>query len=58
MNTVCYANQRHTITINHTTFVKLKSIGRFGESYSDVISRMLGYLENPNSNEEEKHHNT
>lgn len=36
---------RHTITINHSTFDKLKNQGRFGESYSDLISRVLNQLE-------------
>jgi predicted CopG family antitoxin len=33
-------NKRHTLTINHEAFVKLKSRGIFGESYSDLISRL------------------
>jgi predicted CopG family antitoxin len=32
--------QRHTITINHDAFVKLRSNGVFGESYSDLICRL------------------
>lgn len=31
---------RHTITINEHTFQKLRSVGIFGESYSDLIPRL------------------
>jgi predicted CopG family antitoxin len=34
-------NVRHTITINDQAFLKLRDNGRFGESYSDVILRIL-----------------
>ena len=34
-------NDRHTITINENAFLKLRNIGRFGESYSDVILRLI-----------------
>jgi predicted CopG family antitoxin len=33
--------ERHTITINHNAFVKLKSEGQFGETYSDLICRLV-----------------
>jgi predicted CopG family antitoxin len=36
---------RHTITLNDTTFEKLRDRGRFGESYSKLISRLLDQLE-------------
>ncbi len=32
---------RHTITINARAFSRLRSKGQFGESYSDVILRVL-----------------
>lgn len=32
---------RHTITINDTTFRELRSRGLFGESYSDLLLRLL-----------------
>jgi hypothetical protein len=35
--------QRHTITINHDAFVKLRNNGVFGESYSDLICRLTDY---------------
>ena len=44
---------RHTITINDITFKKLRREGFFGESYSDLISRLLYQTENI-LNEEEK----
>ena len=34
----------HTITITHSTFEKLRNQGRFGESYSELISRVLDQL--------------
>ena len=36
---------RHTITINQRAFEKLKGKGQFGESYSDVILRLIGTVE-------------
>jgi predicted CopG family antitoxin len=35
-------NVRHTITINDQAFLKLRASGQFGESYSEVILRVLG----------------
>ena len=32
---------RHTITIDERTFRKLRGIGTFGESYSDLILRLV-----------------
>jgi predicted CopG family antitoxin len=33
--------KRHTIAVNERVFAKLIDNGRFGESYSDVILRLL-----------------
>lgn len=38
-------NLRHTITINDPAFLRLRDNGRFGESYSDVILRVLNKTE-------------
>ena len=38
-------NERHTITVNNSAFKKLKNEGRFGELYSELISRILNQLE-------------
>ncbi|MGH9988481.1 MAG: hypothetical protein ACRD8W_31485 [Nitrososphaeraceae archaeon] len=38
-------NVRHSLTINHTTFLRLKKKGFFGESFSDLVSRILDELE-------------
>ena len=38
-------NGRHTITINHEAFQKLRQRGIFGESYSDVIVRLVDAVE-------------
>jgi predicted CopG family antitoxin len=44
-------NERHTITINHVAFEKLKQRGIFGESYSDVILRLAKAVESKGNNE-------
>ena len=36
---------RHTITINQSAFEKLKGKGLFGESYSDLILRIIRVAE-------------
>jgi len=43
---------RHTITINDLTFQKLKSKGIFGESYSELLSRLLYQTEKMQNREE------
>lgn len=44
---------RHSITINHSTFLRLKARGFFGESFSDPITRILDELANRNSERDE-----
>jgi protein-tyrosine phosphatase len=39
--------QRHSLTINHSTFVRLREKDFFGESFSDLISRIIDELEKP-----------
>ena len=34
-------NVRHTITIDERTYRKLRSKGNFGETYSELISRII-----------------
>jgi hypothetical protein len=36
---------RHTITLGHEAFVRLKGQGAFGESYTELVSRLLDQLE-------------
>lgn len=36
---------RHTITLNQEAFQKLKTAGKFQESYSDVILRTFSELD-------------
>jgi hypothetical protein len=48
MNEMSTNNQRHTITINHITFLRLKSKGRFAESYSQLIMRLMDQVEKAN----------
>jgi predicted CopG family antitoxin len=38
-------NARHTITISDLAFSRLRGKGEFGESYSDVILRVLDAME-------------
>jgi hypothetical protein len=45
-------SERHTLTINHKTFLRLKKKGFFGESFSELITRILDELENGNSMQE------
>lgn len=44
-------NYRHTITIDDKTYQLLRSKGNFGETYSEVISRLIecGANHDPNS---------
>ena len=34
-------NVRHTITLNDLSFAKLRNAGHFGESYSELILRLI-----------------
>lgn len=34
---------RHTITLNGLAFDRLKEIGRFDETYSDLVLRLVEY---------------
>lgn len=45
MNELNELKGRHTITINHQAFQKLRQRGIFGESYSDVIVRLVNAVE-------------
>jgi predicted CopG family antitoxin len=38
-------NERKTITISKEAFEKLKSWGTFGESYTELVIRLMGELE-------------
>jgi predicted CopG family antitoxin len=42
---------RHTITINEHTFQKLRGVGTFGESYSDLILRLVDSIKSEGSTE-------
>jgi hypothetical protein len=48
-------HERHSLTINHSTFLRLKEKGIFGESFSDLISRIIDEVENKNSKLQERH---
>ena len=38
-------NARHTITIHHDVFQRLKVKGTFGESYNKLISRLMDRID-------------
>lgn len=38
-------NSRHTITVNREAYLKLKTMGRFQESYSELILRLMSVVE-------------
>jgi predicted CopG family antitoxin len=37
-------NERKTITISREAFEKLKTLGTFGESYNDLVMRLMDEL--------------
>jgi predicted CopG family antitoxin len=39
-------NKRCTIFINYNVYARLRSQGKFGESFSSVVSRLLDIAEN------------
>lgn len=39
-------SKRYTISITDTTYQRLKHRGQFGESFTDLISRILDFYEN------------
>jgi predicted CopG family antitoxin len=38
-------NARHTITLNDEAYLKMKRKGRFGESYSELVTRLADLAE-------------
>lgn len=46
-------NDRHTITINNEAYRKLKEKGIFGESYSELVTRLLDELDGTNGGRKE-----
>jgi len=40
-NSIGRMSIRHSININEDTFEELKKYGKFGETYDDIISRVL-----------------
>ena len=41
MNHTNQSNARHTITLDDSTFRKLRGKGNFGETYADIILRLI-----------------
>lgn len=48
-HSIHYMNERHTITINRDAYLKLKSKGNFGESFSDLVIRLVSETVNKES---------
>jgi len=44
---------RHTINLNHQAYAKLSSLGRFGESYSELVLRLMEMIGNLKSEKNE-----
>ncbi len=44
------SSARHTVMLNETSFQLLKKEGRFGETYSQLIFRIITELERTRSN--------
>ena len=38
-------SKRHTITVDDKTFNRLKKYGKFGETYSSLIQRVLDIMD-------------
>jgi predicted CopG family antitoxin len=43
--------KRYTISIKDKTYQRLKHRGQFGESFSDLVSRILDFYENNREHE-------
>jgi predicted CopG family antitoxin len=43
---------RHTINVNHDVFQRLKLKGAFGESYSNLISRLMDLIDTMDGGED------
>ena len=39
-------DKRHTISVNTGVYTKLRQLGAFGESFSDVLERILSSIQN------------
>ena len=47
---MCKSNARHTVMLNETSFQLLKKEGHFGETYSQLIFRIITELERTRRN--------
>lgn len=47
---MCKSNTRHSVMLSETSFQLLKKEGRFGETYSELIYRILSELEKTRNN--------
>jgi predicted CopG family antitoxin len=44
-------HKRHSISIDSNVYDRLRNIGRFGETHTDVISRLLDQVKTSSANE-------
>ena len=42
---LCMMSHRHTVNLNDKAYIKLKQFGAFGESYSQLVLRLLETIE-------------
>jgi predicted CopG family antitoxin len=47
-------SKRYTISINADQYARLKQCGRFGESYGELISRLVDFVERAKESDEEE----
>lgn len=45
INTNYQLCKRHTIALDNNAYLRLKSKGQFGESFSEVVTRLLDIVE-------------
>jgi len=45
------ANSRHTVSLNGPSYSKMRSKGRFGESFSELVLRLLDEIDKIKSEE-------
>lgn len=51
-NMNCSPNKRCTVLLQEQVYKRLKTSGQFGESFSDLVARLLDELDNANGDRE------
>jgi predicted CopG family antitoxin len=47
-NSTCTSGKRCTVLLKEEVYSRLRAIGRFGESFSDVVARLIDESEKAN----------